>query len=122
VWFHETTSGVVTVDSDRVLARPYGWVFFGTPALTGGACILVDRLNGHVQAIGSGTPLEFALALYESTLNDFVLSMAPELPPGATSVVPGDFGPIHADRRIDPGTWPEVVRAYFEAQASRRAG
>src|SRR2546423_582937 len=61
---------------DRVLERPFGWIFFYNSrqfletgddrhALLGNAPFIVDRRDGSVHATGTGRPLQHYIERYE---------------------------------------------------------
>jgi hypothetical protein len=91
----ETWIRVVVGDSaqllkDRVLKKPYGWIFCYqssaylasgdmSQALAGNAPIIVDRIDGEIRVTGTARPLREYLAKYESSLPEARLQMT--LPP-----------------------------------------
>ena len=114
-WFAASDDGgSLSLDTDYVITRPYGWVLFGRHdldlAMTGSPAILIDRINGELRVLGTGLPLPVALARYESTVPAAWLSMTPEVPSGAPYHVDVGYLTIHADKAIDLGELPEPLR------------
>ncbi len=91
-WVHVVHGDWLVVIQDRVVKKPYGWVFFHTSKkyletkdrrdqVAGNAPIIVDRINGEIRVTGTAKSLDTYLAEYEATIPEARLQMAfPEEP------------------------------------------
>ena len=78
-WVRVVHGDWLVVMKDRVVKRPYGWVFFYTSKkylktkdqrdqVAGNAPIIVDRINGEIRVTGTARRIEHYLAEYEATI------------------------------------------------------
>ncbi|MGO4382587.1 hypothetical protein [Pseudoduganella sp. RAF53_2] len=89
-WVSAATDDQAALDIERVVALPYGWVFFyNAPefiadrtkiecSFVGNVPILIERINGELRVLGPR--YEERLRELESELPAAWLSMTPELP------------------------------------------
>lgn len=94
-WVEIVHNGIAMIDPERIMTRPYGWVFcyqskqflaeknFAN-VMVGNAPIIVDRIDGEIRITGTAKRLEDYLAEYEATLPAARLNLKPEFPPQAT--------------------------------------
>jgi len=85
-WVRVVTNDNAQILKDRVLKKPYGWIFCyqsaefiatGNPlhALAGNAPIIIDRCDGEIRVMGTARPLSEYIAKYESSLPKARLAM-----------------------------------------------
>ncbi|MYM24675.1 hypothetical protein GTP46_18725 [Duganella sp. FT135W] len=89
-WISVATDGQAVLDREKVVALPYGWVFFyNAPefiadrtkiefSLLGNVPILIERVNGELRVLGPRH--EERLRELELELPEARLRMMPELP------------------------------------------
>jgi len=86
-WLRIVTNDNAQILKDRVLKKPYGWIFCYqssqylatgdiSQALAGNAPIIVDRCDGEIRVTGTARPLSEYIAKYESSLPKARLEMA----------------------------------------------
>lgn len=78
-WCRVLCGDGVQIIIDKVMKKPYGWIFFYQHtsflasddyhhALAGNAPIIIDRVNGEIRVTGTSKPLNEYLADYEATI------------------------------------------------------
>ena len=79
-WVRVVCRGRAEILKDRVLKKPYGWVFFYqssaylksgliSDCLVGNSPIVVDRQSKEIRVMGTARPVDEYLAEYESSLS-----------------------------------------------------
>lgn len=89
-WVSEVTAGQGVLDKERVIALPYGWIFFYNSAefiadctayehsLLGNVPILIERMNGELRVLGP--QYQERLREIELELPEACFRMTPESP------------------------------------------
>ncbi|ERS00619.1 hypothetical protein Q674_14700 [Acinetobacter sp. COS3] len=78
-WCHVLCGDGVEIVINKVIKKPYGWIFFYQNstfltsddyqhALIGNAPIIIDRINGEIRVTGTSKSLSEYLTDYEATI------------------------------------------------------